>query len=197
MSNLKVLLSTGFGLLAISVALAAGPTLPGRALSDKEASAVTADIAAMRSAKLPDLAKLASRLMAAGEIRAALPDDQWLAGAEKAGDTPYAYTLPNPSAPKSPIAIVLAPRFFDATPKAQTSLLIHEMGHWRAFVATGASTEFDGYKLEYDTYRKVGLSESDGLTYFAMLDGVVQYVVPKLPSYGKQADIKAYEASSP
>jgi hypothetical protein len=146
----------------------------------------------MEAAKLSALAAMCGRLLDAGRIRGAAPNDQWLAGSEKAGSTPFAYTLPNAQAPKHPIAIILAPRFFEATDHARAATLIHEMGHWKAFEAHGASTEYDGYKIEYDNAAKIGLSEKDGLTYFSMLDGVVEYVVPRDPRYAGKPDVKAY-----
>jgi hypothetical protein len=66
------------------------------------------------------------------------------------------------------------------------------MGHWKAFVKTGKSTEYDGYKTEFDNRKKIGLSERDGLTYFMMLDGVEQNVVPIDKKYAKYPEIVSY-----
>jgi hypothetical protein len=125
----------------------------------------------------------------------AFPNDRYLKTAEQNGDTPYAYTL---SAGKHPSAIVLAPRFFteSLTMPSRASLMIHEMGHYEAYVATGKSDEYDGYKTQYDAAQKLGLGESDGLIYFMMLDGVTQYVVPRDPSYGRKADVQKYARES-
>ena len=74
--------------------------------------------------------------------------------------------------------------------------MIHEMGHVRAYLKTGRSEEYDGYKREYDTHARLGLTERDGLTYFALLDGVTEYVLPRAPAYKSRPDIKAYLAQS-
>ena len=147
----------------------------------------------MQHKGLTKFSALASRLDRNGKWRAATASDPYLAESENAGDTPFAYTLPDEAHPHVPIAIILAPRFFtDADPVAQAALMIHEMGHWQAFVKNGSSTEYDGYKTEFDNHKAIGLSEQDGLTYFAMLDGVEQNVVPRDESYAKLPEIVAY-----
>jgi hypothetical protein len=135
-------------------------------------------------------ADLGNKLLKAGIWRAALPDDKYIAGAEKSGDTPFAYTL---SPGRKPVAIVLASRFFNtATAVGQAAVMIHEMGHYKAYVRSGASTEYDGYKEEYDNYPRLGLSEADGLVYFSMLDGTAEYVVPRDKSYSSRPDLKQF-----
>jgi hypothetical protein len=151
----------------------------------------------MRSKGLSSWADQADSLLKKGRWKAALGNDPYIAGAEKAGDTPYAYTLPDDKHPHSPVEIVLAARFFsEADPTAKAALMVHEMGHWRAFVATGKSDEYDGYKAEYDTHKQLGFGETDGVPYFAMLDGATQYVVPRAPQYKNFPDIKDYIAQS-
>lgn len=149
----------------------------------------------MAAHKLPHFSELSERLAARGIWVKATPDDVYLKQAEKNGDTPYAYTL---SSGKSPSAIVLASRFFteDLSPASRASLMVHEMGHYEAYVATGKSDEFDGYKTQYDVAKKLGLSETDGIIYFMMLDGVEEYVVPRDHSYADKPDVKAYMAES-
>lgn len=165
----------------------------GQPLTSAQAKTVSDAIALMRKKGLGTWADQAATLNKAGQWKAAKPDDPYLAASEKAGDTPFAYTLPDDKHPHSPIEIVLAPRFFtDADPTAEAALMIHEMGHWRAFVKNGSSTEYDGYKTEYDTHKQLGFGEDDGLAYWAMLDGVVQYVVPKAPAYKNYPDVKSY-----
>jgi hypothetical protein len=167
--------------------------LPGSALTDNQHAAISSAIELMDSSGLARFAGLARQIDRAGEWRAALPNDQYLAASEKSGDTPFAYTLPDPSHPYQPIAIVLAPRFFtDADERAQAALMVHEMGHWLAFLKKGKSTEYDGYKTEFDNHKALGLTSDDGLTYYAMLDGVEQNVVPIDKSYAKQSEIVAY-----
>lgn len=179
------------GLLAL--ARAPTPQRTDRALSDTEDGAIQAAVALLRQQKLAPEAALAVRIERRGQWRAATPDDPYLKQAEQNGDTPFAYTLADGH---RPTAIVLAPRFFaDTTPAARAALIIHEMAHYQAYVTAGRSDEFDGYKAEYDTHDKLGLGESDGLTYFAMLDGVVEYVVPRDPSYKKRPDVKGYMES--
>jgi hypothetical protein len=135
-------------------------------------------------------ANLGERLLKQGIWRAASPTDVYINQAEKAGDTPFAYTL---SPGKKPIAIVLAGRFFtDATPLGQAALMIHELGHYQAYVLVGRSDEYDGYKPEYDLHTQLGLTEKDGLVYFSMLDGVVEYVVPRAPNYATKPDVKQF-----
>jgi hypothetical protein len=142
---------------------------------------------------LNDWSDFALKLLKAGRWRAASADDYYLQWAQKQGDTPFAYTMPSAKTPRAPIAIVLAPRFFtDADLNAQAAIMIHEMGHWRAYNARGRSDEYDGYKTEFDAHRRLGLTDADGLTYFAMLDGVCQYVVPRDSSYAKDPEIAAY-----
>jgi hypothetical protein len=167
--------------------------LPGTPLSESQRAAVTAAITLMQKKGLKSFVKLANDIDSQGKWRAASSTDQYLAESEKSGDTPFAYTLPDSAHPHRPVAIVLAPRFFtDADPVAQAALMIHEMGHWAAFVKTGKSTEYDGYKTEFDNHRKIGLTSQDSLTYFMMLDGVVENVVPRDKSYAKDPEIVAY-----
>ena len=117
-----------------------------------------------------------------------------MAQAERAGDTPFAYTLAHGTTIS---AVVLAPRFFtDTTPTARAALMIPDMGHVRAYLSAGRSEEYDGYKREYDAHARLGLTERDGLTYFALLDGVTQYVLPRAPAYKNRPDIRAYLAQS-
>lgn len=175
---------------ALSFAKAATPKRTDRPLLPTEAAIVQTALTLMHERGLTDEAALGHRIQQRGLWRAATPDDPYMHDAEKAGDTPFAYTLPEN---RRPVAIVLAPRFFsDTTPTARAAVLIHEMAHYRAYYAKRNSDEFDGYKAEYDTHTKLGLTEADGLTYFAMLDGVAEYVVPRLPEYKTFADVKAY-----
>jgi len=168
------------------------PTVVGQPLSNDETVAVDKAIGTMASTGLSRDSILGIDLMNKHIIKAATADDVYLKGSEKEGNTPYAYTL---SDGKQPSAIVLAPRFFtEATDTGRVALLIHEFGHYRAYVATGKSDEVDGYKVEYDEHKQLGLTESDGLVYFSMLDGVVEYVVPKYPKYKDYADVKAYNS---
>lgn len=161
-----------------------------RPLSATEAQQVQTSITIMQKQGLKDDEKLATSLLKTGIWRAATPDDLYMKGAEAQGDTPFAYTL---SDGRHPSAIVLASRFFtDTTDTGRAAIMIHEMGHYRAYEAHGQSTEYDGYKAEYDKSKQLGLSEKDGLVYFGMLDGVVEYVVPIDKSYAKQANVKAY-----
>lgn len=171
------------------------PASIGRPLNPDETQQVKAAIALMREKHLADQANMAAGLEKEGKWVAARPNDPYIAQSEKAGDTPFAYTLPDDNHPHSPIKIVLASRFFtDADTTAEAALMIHEMGHWKAFVANGSSTEYDGYKAEYDTHNQLGFGQNDGLAYFAMLDGVVQNVVPRDPSYKTYPDVKNYMA---
>lgn len=187
--------------LFVLVALAAGgchgsepdPSTIGQPLTPAQANQVSDAIALMRKKGLSSWADQATTLEKAGLWKEAKPNDPYIAGSEKAGDTPFAYTLPDDKHPHSPIEIVLAPRFFtDADTTAEAALMIHEMGHWRAFVKNGSSTEYDGYKAEYDTHNQLGFGQNDGLAYWAMLDGVVQYVVPRAPAYKRFPDVKNY-----
>ena len=165
-----------------------------RALYLAESASVrkAADLMARRG--LTSEARLALQLLLSGIWRAATPEDGYLATSERQGNTPYAYTL---SSGKHPSAIVLAPRFFTETsPTARAALLIHEMGHYQAYVRTGHSDEYDGYKPEYDTHIRLGLGETDSLPYFSMLDGVVEYVVPRDKSYKTKAEVQAYITQS-
>lgn len=176
------------GLLAL--ARDAQPTHTDRPLTHAEASAIDAAIGLMRRQRLLNEATLATEIERKGQWRAAREGDRYLVQAEKNGDTPYAYTLANGH---HPTAVVLAPRFFtDTTPTGRAALLLHEMGHYRAYVRTGRSDEFDGYKAEYDANEKLRLSKDDGLVYFSMLDGVAEYVAPRLPAYKKFPDVKGY-----
>ena len=190
--------STAIGLVAAVLLLLCtscsdSSTLPGSALSPAQQASVESAIGLMKSKGLISFVKLATQIDNAGKWRAALPDDQYLAASQSSGDTPYAYTLPDSAHPHQPIAVVLAPRFFgEADQRAEAALMIHEMGHWMAFVKTGQSTEYDGYKTEFDNHKKIGLTSDDGLTYFSMLDGVEQNVVPRDKSYAKQPEIIAY-----
>ena len=186
-----VLIATGITVFSV-FAIARALNLPrsDRPLRGSEADAVRAAILLMRTRGLPQEAALAAQIDRRGLWRAASPDDRYLKGSEQAGDTPFAYTL---SSGHHPCAIVLAPRFFtDTTPTARAALMIHEMGHYRAYVQTGRSTEFDGYKAEYDTHAKLGLGETDSLTYFSMLDGVQEFVAPRLPVYKTYPDVADY-----
>lgn len=170
------------------------PERTDRALTSREEDAVQAAAVLLRQRKLAPEAALAKQIGRRGQWRAASPDDRYLKLAEQGGDTPFAYTL---ASGHRPTVIVLAPRFFsDTTPPARAALMIHEMAHYEAYVRAGRSDEFDGYRAEYDTHDKLGLGEGDGLTYFAMLDGVVEYVVPRDPSYKKRPDVKGYMESN-
>src|SRR5437868_6200237 len=136
------------------------PKTVGQPLASDQLQSVQAAVDKMASVGLSDDVKLGGELLSKHIIKAATPDDVYMKGSEKAGDTPYAYTL---SDGKQPSAIVLAPRFFtEATPIGRAALLIHEFGHYRAYVATGKSDEVDGYKVEYDKHKQLGLTESDG-----------------------------------
>jgi hypothetical protein len=185
------------GVLAVCAAITgtvahkqAGQT--GLPLTASQIGVLNDSIALMRKDDLGDQADLAVKLLAKGIWRLASPDDRYMADAERQGDTPFAYTL---SAGHQPSAIVLAPRFFTETdgPTDRAALMVHEMGHYQAYVATGRSTEYDGYKAEYDANAKLGLT--GGLIYFAMLDGVSEYVVPIDPSYAKKKDVADYMKS--
>jgi hypothetical protein len=168
------------------------PTAVGQPLTNDQTTVVDKAIGLMASTGLSSDSMLGIDLMNKHIIKAATPDDVYMKGSEKAGDTPYAYTL---SDGKQPSTIVLAPRFFtEATDIGRAALLVHEFGHYRAYVATGKSDEVDGYKVEYDKHKQLGLTEADGLVYFSMLDGVVEYVVPKYPKYKDFADVKAYNS---
>jgi hypothetical protein len=70
--------------------------------------------------------------------------------------------------------------------------MVHELGHYKAYVKSGRSDEFDGYKAEYDSRHKLGLSEKDGLVYFAMLDGTAEYVAPRDKGYAANPDLKQF-----
>ncbi|MDR3710177.1 MAG: hypothetical protein P4L33_17925 [Capsulimonadaceae bacterium] len=170
--------------------------LPGARLSRAEQVQVNA-AACLLSKRYPGvLANTVAELLRTGRIRMEAAGDAYFRQAEKQGGTPFAYTLPRTDAPRRPLAIVLGHRFLAATTPAQAALLAHEAGHWRAFVKTGASDEYDGYKAEYDAARSLGLGEGDGLTYFAMLDGVVEYVVPRDPRYAARADVRSFMAAT-
>jgi len=178
-------------LLTLSlVALAHADSVPGTALNKQQTAIVTDALQLMRSRGITGDAELGAKLLGHGLWRAAAPDDIYIGQAEKAGDTPFAYTL---SPGKKPIAIILASRFFDQTTSlGRAALLIHEMGHYKAYVKIGFSDEYDGYKEEYDNYPKLGLSEKDGLVYFAMLDGTAEYVAPRDKSYAANPDLKQF-----
>jgi hypothetical protein len=165
----------------------------GTSLSSAQSQAVTTALTKIRSSGLKNYADLGDNLNSHGQWMLAASNDPYIAGSEKNGDTPFAYTLPDDKNPKQPIAIVLAPRFFtDADPTAQAALMVHEMGHWMAFQRQGSSTEYDGYKAEFDAHKQLGLTESDGLVYTFMLDGVVENVVPIDKSYAKKPEVAAY-----
>jgi hypothetical protein len=167
-----------------------GSSQAGRPLTTEERKTVMEAIGVMAVHGLPDQAKLADDLLTRHMWRAALPNDEYLAVSEKQGYTPYAYTL---SDGKHPNAIVLGPKYFkEADTVGRASLMLHEMGHYMAYIRTGRSDEVDGYKAQYDTHTKIGLSERDGLVYFSMLDGVEQYVIAKYPKYAQFPDVKAY-----
>jgi hypothetical protein len=165
----------------------------GLALTPDQSKAVATALTKIRSSGLKNYADLGGKLNTQGQWLLAAPDDPYIAGAEKNGDTPFAYTLPDSLHPKQPVAIVLAPRFFtDADPTAQAALMIHEMGHWMAFQRQGSSTEYDGYKAEFDAHKQLGLTQTDGLVYTFMLDGVAENVVPIDKSYAKKPEVAAY-----
>src|SRR5579884_3366000 len=125
-------------------ALHSAPARVGRPLTSAESAQVSSAIGLMRQKGLGHWADQASQLQTRGLWKAALSNDPYLAASEKAGDTPYAYTLPDDRHPHSPVEIVLAPRFFtDADTAAEAALMIHEMGHWAAYVKSGSSTEYD------------------------------------------------------
>lgn len=167
----------------------------GQPLAADQEKAVEDAAKLMASRGLADDAVLTNQLLAKGIWKAARPDDPYMKASEKSGDTPYAYTL---SDGKHPSAIVLASRFFtEATPTGRAAVMVHELGHYRAYVATGKSDETDGYKAEYDKHAKLGLTQDDGLVYFSMLDGVQEYVVPKYPAYKNYPDVKQYMTQSP
>ncbi len=192
-SNLLVLLAT---LLSVGWAAvgACAQTLPGRAATADEARTINEASALIHTKKVVPYDALCGQLIAQGRIRPAVADDPWLKEAEASGGTPFAYTMPDDAHPHQPLAIVLAPRFFTATtPAARGSILVHELGHWMAFVKRGSSTEYDGYKAEFDTHKQIGLTDTGGLTYYMMCDGVVEYVVPRDKTYAKDPEIIAYQ----
>jgi hypothetical protein len=165
----------------------------GQPLTSTQHDAVKSALAKMQSSGLTSYAKLGNELDSQGKWMFASPNDPYIAQSQKSGDTPFAYTLPDSAHPKQPVAIVLAPRFFtDADPTAQAALMVHELGHWMAFQRKGSSTEYDGYKTEFDTHKQLGLTEADNPIYIYMLDGVSEYVVPVDKSYAKQPEVAAY-----
>ena len=165
----------------------------GRPMTAAERAMVTGAADLMARKGLKDESALTTSLLGKGIWRSAAPDDIYMTQAEKDGGTPYAYTL---SDGKQPSAIVLAPRFFtETTETARASLMLHELGHYRAYVKSGVSDETDGYKAQYDANKKLGLGEVDSLPYFALLDGVVEYVVPKYPEYKTYPNVKGYMAT--
>ena len=182
------LLGITLGALSLKRAL-----LPGRSdlpLTPAQAAAVQAALTLMRQRGLTSDAAFGTMLLRQGQWRAASATDAYLAQSERSGDTPYAYTLADG---KRIEAVVLAPRFFtETTPLGRAALMIHEMGHVRAYQKTGQSTEYDGYKREYDTHSQLGLTDADGLVYWSMLDGVVEYVVPRAPAYKNRPDVQDY-----
>jgi hypothetical protein len=195
----KVWFRIGFGIFVLATLAAltwivSARSLGGRTdlpLSQSQREEVAAGIALIQSKGLTTDAALATQLLQQGIWRAASPKDAYIRMAEDGGDTPFAYTL---SGGHHPEAIVLAARFFDqsTTDTGRAALMIHEMGHYRAYVMNGKSTEYDGYKAEYDKSKRLGLSDKDGMVYFGMLDGVAEYVVPFDSSYGKKPDVKNY-----
>ena len=164
------------------------------ALTAEQSATLRAAMTRMQHQGLPDDDALATTLLRQGKWHPGLPIDPYLTQAEQSGDTPYAYTLADG---KKIIAVVLAPRFFtETTAPARAALMAHELGHVRAYLQTGHSDEYDGYKHEYDTHARLGLTERDGLPYFAMLDGVVEYVLPRAPAYKNRPDMKAFLSES-
>jgi hypothetical protein len=165
----------------------------GRKLTGEEATCLRDAAKLMGNRGLQSDSNLTNLLMSKGIWRAARPDDIYMRGSENSNNTPFAYTL---FEGKRPNAVVLAPRFFtDTTPTGRAALMIHELGHYRAYLKSAKSDEVDGYKPEYDTHVKLGLTEADGLVYFGMLDGVAEYVVPKYPVYKTYADVAGYMAN--
>lgn len=164
---------------------------PGKPLNADQRKAIIEAAALMSSHGLKEDAELTKQLLEKKKLFAAGDNDPYLGETEKNGFTPYAYTL---SDNKNPSGIVMAPRFFtmETSPLGRASLLIHELAHYRAYVATGKSDEVDGYRAQYDKSKKLGLSEMDGLVYWSMLDGVQLYVVPKYPEYKNYKDVKDY-----
>ncbi|MCW3062494.1 MAG: hypothetical protein JWQ02_4315 [Capsulimonas sp.] len=162
----------------------------GRPMTATERAMVTKAAELMAKKGLKEEATLTTSLLGKGIWRSATDTDIYMKQAEQDGGTPYAYTL---SEGKNPSAIVLAPRFFNETTEtARASLMLHELGHYRVYVKTGRSDETDGYKAQYDENKKLGMGEESSLPYFAMLDGVVEYVVPKYPEYKNFSDVKGY-----
>jgi hypothetical protein len=181
-----------FALLAMLVtcSVALADKVPGTDLTPQQRTVVVSALQLIQSRGLTADAELGQRLLKRGVWRAALPDDIYITGAEKAGDTPFAYTL---SPGYKPVAIVLAARFFtETTAIGRAALMVHELGHYKAYVKSGRSDEFDGYKAEYDSRHKLGLSEKDGLVYFAMLDGTAEYVAPRDKGYAANPDLKQF-----
>jgi hypothetical protein len=119
----------------------AGSDNVGQPLTADQEKAVRDAANLMAAHGLADDANLTKSLLDKHIWKAAADHDKYLADSEKAGFTPYAYTL---SDGKHPSAIVLAPRFFtEATPTGRAALMIHELGHYKAYVATGKSDETD------------------------------------------------------
>jgi hypothetical protein len=184
----------GITLGALSLRHAFFPSRSDQSLTTDQTTMVQAALTLMQSRGLTEDAAFGTNLLNQGIWRAASSTDTYIAQAERAGDTPYAYTL---AEGKHIFAVVLAPRFFtETTPTGRAAVMIHEMGHVRAYQATGHSTEYDGYKREYDTHKQLGLTDADGLVYWSMLDGVVENVVPRDPSYKHKPDVKDYIAQS-
>lgn len=183
---------TIFGVVTVARSLA--PKRTDRKLLAGETATVRAAVARMRQATLADEAARAETLATAGLWRAATGSDPYLKQAEASDGTPFAYTLADG---RKVQAVVLAPRFFtETTPNGRAALMIHELGHVKAYQSIGKSDEFDGYKLQYDTHTKLGLGERDSLVYFSMLDGVVEYVAPRLPTYKSRPDVKDFLAQT-
>jgi hypothetical protein len=187
----KLLLALVPFLFLSSVPVEAGTTSgPGLTLTAPQTAALTKALTIMSSRRIVRDANLGSMLLAQGIWRAATRTDIYIAAAEKSGDTPFAYTL---SSGHKPSAIILAGRFFGGTTDlGRAAIMIHEMGHYMAYVRTGRSNEYDGYKAEYDSYPRLGLSENDGLVYFSMLDGTAEYVVPRDHRYATRPDLAQF-----
>lgn len=180
----------GITLGALSIKQALVPDRSDLSLTTAQKTTVQSALALMRQRGLSAEAALGTNLLRQGKWRASSSHDAYIAQSERSGDTPYAYTL---AEGKHIEAIVLAPRFFtETTPTGRAALMIHEMGHVRAYQKSGQSTEYDGYKEEYDTHVQLGLTDADGLVYWSMLDGTAEYVVPRDPSDKNRPDVQDY-----
>ncbi len=201
LSKLNVTLSIATLLVCLAHATADSVSdLPGRCPTKAEAAAVLNATKYLYERKANAWANLIRLIDKAGKIRVGTDDDTYFAQETKNGDTPYAYTLPTeptlarPFGPQFPVAIVLAPKWFDTSLRSRASLLVHEAGHWKAYLVKGLSDEYDGYKAQYDANPLIGLDQSDSLPYFCMLDGVAENVVKRAPEYGKKPDVADYIA---